>query len=101
MKAALRGYQPNYTIKYLLAVRDVSPLDRSVFQGFTPDIFPYLPVIEALVHLPPTAYDPFLSRPIRLARHAAGYASWLGTPASIGSLLKITADQLLEHPFMV
>jgi len=96
-----RDYQPDHQIKYLFVVPDAPLDDRSMFQGFTREIFDYIPSIEALPKLPPNVVDPSLSRLLRLARHAAGQSSWLATPASLPSLLSLTGDVLLERPFMV
>ncbi|GFM28142.1 CHAT domain-containing protein [Novosphingobium sp. PY1] len=96
-----RDYQPDIQIKYVFVVPN-APLDkRSIFQGFTTEIFDYIPFLPNLVKLPPNVIDPSLPRPIRLARHAAGQSSWLATPVSDSSLIKLSANEVLEKPFFV
>lgn len=96
-----RNYQPDIQIKYMFVVPDAPLNQRSTFQGFTREIFSYIPVLIGLVELPPNLFDPSLSRPIRLARHAAGQSSWLATPASLPSLLGLRGEEVLEKPFLV
>jgi hypothetical protein len=96
-----RDYQPDLQIKYTLVVPDV-PLDkRSIFQGFTREIFDFIPLFHTLVTLPPNLFDPSLPRAIRLARHAAGQGAWFATPASMPSLLSLDGGTILERPFFV
>jgi hypothetical protein len=96
-----RDYQPDIQIKYMLVVPNAPFNDRSYFQGFTREIFNFIPLLPGLVTLPPNLLDPTLPRPIRLARHAAGQSSWMMTPASLPSLLKVDGPALLEKPFLV
>ncbi len=96
-----RDYQPDIQIKYMLVVPNAPLNDRSYFQGFTREIFNFIPLLPGLVTLPPNLLDPSLPRTIRLARHAAGQSSWMMTPASLPSLLKVDGPALLEKPFLV
>ncbi len=96
-----RDYQPDIQIKYMLVVPNAQLDDRSYFQGFTREIFNFIPLLPGLVTLPPNIYDPSLPRRIRLARHAAGQSSWMITPASLPSLLKVDGSAILEKPFLV